>query len=75
MLFDRPLVLEPRQWLHLEVAGPLPGVLVVDGVSVAQLEPGDAVTCREGAVNARLISLGEHDFHAILRSRFHLADR
>ena len=75
MLFDRPLVLEPRQWLRLEVADPRPGVLVVDGVSVAQLEPGDAVTCREGSVNARLISLGEHDFHAILRSRFHLADR
>jgi NAD+ kinase len=75
MLFDRTFVLEPQQWLTLEVAGPRPGILVVDGVSVAQLETGDAVVCREGPVNARLVSLGDRDFHAILRSRFHLADR
>jgi NAD+ kinase len=75
MLFDRTIVVEPRQWLRLEVAGPRPRILVVDGVSVAQLEPGDAVECREGAHDARLVSLGDRDFHAILRSRFHLADR
>lgn len=75
MLFDRTIVLEPRQWLRVEVAGPRPGILVIDGVSVAQLEPGDAVECREGPVDARLVSLGHRDFHAILRSRFHLADR
>jgi NAD+ kinase len=75
MLFDRTIVVEPEQWLRLEVVGPRPGILVVDGMSVAQLEPGDAVACRQGPVNARLISLGESDFHAILRSRFHLADR
>jgi NAD+ kinase len=75
MLFDRTIVLEPRQWLRLEVAGPRPGILVVDGVTVGPLEPGDAVICREGPVNARLVSLGDRNFHAILRSRFHLADR
>jgi NAD+ kinase len=75
MLFDRTIVLEPRQWLRLEVAGPRPGILVVDGVTVGPLEPGDAVICREGPANARLVSLGDRDFHAILRSRFHLADR
>jgi NAD+ kinase len=75
MLFDRTIVLEPEQWLRLEVADPRPGVLVVDGESVARLDPGDAVECREGPANARLVSLGDRDFHAILRSRFHLADR
>jgi NAD+ kinase len=75
MLFDRTIVLEPDQWLRLEVAGPRPGMLVVDGMSVAELGPGDAVECREGPVDARLVSLGHRDFHAILRSRFHLADR
>jgi NAD+ kinase len=75
MLFDRSIVLEPQQWLRLEVAGPRPGVLVVDGITVAELEPGDAVECREGPENARLVSLGDRDFHAILRSRFHLSDR
>ena len=75
MLFDRTIVLEPRQWVRLEVAAPRPGILVVDGVSVTELQPGDAVECREGPVNARLVSLGDRDFHSILRSRFHLADR
>ncbi len=75
MLFDRSIVLEPRQWLRLEVCEPRPGILVLDGVSVAELRPGDAVICREGPVNARLVSFGDRDFHAILRSRFHLADR
>jgi len=75
MLFDRTIVLEPHQWLRLEVAGPRPGVLVIDGVIVGQLEPGDAVACREGPKNARVVSLGNRDFHDVLRSRFHLADR
>ena len=40
MLFDRPLVLDPAEWLELTVAGPRPGVLVVDGRSVASLGAG-----------------------------------
>ena len=48
MLFDRTIVLEPEQWIRLEVIGPRPGILVIDGMSVAELEPGDAVSCREG---------------------------
>jgi NAD+ kinase len=75
MLFDRSFVLEPTQSLKLEVAGPRPGILVLDGISVTELEPGDSVECRQGPVNARLISLGVRDFHAILRTRFHLAGR
>jgi NAD+ kinase len=75
MLFDRALVLEPRQWLRLEVAEPRDGVLVLDGVSVARLRPGDSVVCREGRVDVRLVDFGTRDFHAILRSRFALADR
>src|SRR5580698_6909287 len=45
MLFDRPLVLDPAEWLELTVAGPRPAVLVVDGRTVVTLEPGDSVTC------------------------------
>ena len=63
------------QWLRLEVVGPRAGVLVVDGVSVAELEPGDAWSAGEGEQPARLVSFGDRDFHAILRARFHLADR
>jgi len=75
MLFDRPLVLDPSQHVHLEVLGPRPAVLVVDGISVCSLEPGATVDCREGEHPARLVTFGSRDFHAILRAKFHLADR
>jgi NAD+ kinase len=75
MLFDRPLVLEPSEWLELTVAGPRPGVLVVDGRSLATLEPGDRVTCREAERPIKLVTFGPRDFHSILRARFNLSDR
>lgn len=75
MLFDRPLVLEPTEWIRLEVLDPRPAVAVVDGRSVATLEPGDALCCRQGPRPARLITFGERDFHAIVSAKFGLADR
>jgi NAD+ kinase len=75
MLFDRPLVLEPSERLQLEVLEPRSAVLVVDGVSVAVLDPGSTVECREGDHPARFVTDGSSDFHAILRAKFHLADR
>jgi NAD+ kinase len=75
MLFDRPLVLDPEQWLRLDLAPTRPAVLVLDGRSAAHLEPGDAVECRAGRLTARLVSFGGRDFHSILRARFDLAGR
>jgi NAD+ kinase len=75
MLFDRPLVLDPAESLELEVKEPRSAVLVVDGVTVAILEPGSSVDCREGDRPARLVTFRSHDFHAVLRAKFHLADR
>jgi len=75
MLFDRPLVLDPSQRVHLEILGPRPAVLVVDGITVCTLEPGATVDCREGDRPARLVTFGSRDFHTILRAKFHLADR
>ena len=75
MLFDRPLVLDPAERLRLEVLEPRAAVLVVDGLSVCPLEPGATVECGEGSQPARLITFGARDFHAILRAKFHLADR
>ncbi len=75
MLFDRPLVLDAGQHVQLEVLGPRPAVLVVDGITVCTLEPGATVDCREGDRPARLVTFGPRDFHAILRAKFHLADR
>jgi NAD+ kinase len=74
-LFDRALVLDPDQHLRFEVLEPRPAVLVVDGVTVCILEPGATVDCREGGLPARLVTFGARDFHAILRAKFHLADR
>jgi NAD+ kinase len=75
MLFDRAVVLEPEQWVRLELEGPRPAVLVLDGQSVDDLEPGDAVVCRVGPTPARFVTFGPRDFFSILRARFHLADR
>lgn len=75
MLFDRTLVLSPEEWLRLELAPPRPALAVLDGQCVTRLEPGDALVCRAGRVAAKLVTFGPRDFHAILRARFHLADR
>jgi NAD+ kinase len=75
MLFDRPVVLEPDQWVRLELVGPRRAVLVLDGQSTDGLDPGDAVVCRVGPAPARLVTFGPRDFFSILRARFHLADR
>jgi NAD+ kinase len=75
MLFDRPLVLGPTERLRLDVLEPRAAVLVIDGATVATLQPGSVVQVREGDHPARLVTFGDHDFHAILRAKFHLADR
>lgn len=75
MLFDRPLVLKPTERLRLDVLEPRSAVLVVDGATAATLPPGSVVHVREGDRPARLVTFGDLDFHAILRAKFHLADR
>ncbi|HUI03162.1 MAG TPA: NAD(+)/NADH kinase [Acidimicrobiales bacterium] len=75
MLFDRPLVLEPEQWVRLDLETPRPAMVVLDGQSAGTLEPGDAVVCRVGPAPARLVTFAPRDFFSILRARFHLADR
>ena len=75
MLFDRPLVLEPTETVRLEILEPRDAVLVVDGITVATLAPGSWVTCTEGPLPARLVTVQPYDFHAVLRAKFHLADR
>jgi NAD+ kinase len=76
MLFDRSLVLDPAESIRLEVIDDRPASLVVDGRGVGLLEKGDAIVCRAGASDARLVTFGGgRDFHRILKSKFGLADR
>ncbi len=74
MLFDRPLVLEPSEWLRLEVIGARPASLVVDGGTIAELAVGDAVSCGAGPHPALLVTFGGRDFHAILKAKFGLPE-
>lgn len=74
MLFDRPLVLEPSEWLRLEVIGSRPASLVVDGAGLAELAVGDAVACGAGPHPALLVTFGGRDFHAILKAKFGLPE-
>lgn len=74
MLFDRALVLEPSEEVRLVL---LDGraALVVDGMDLADLQPGATIVCRASDQPARLVDFGLHDFHAILRAKFGLNDR
>ena len=75
MLFDRALVLDPSEPVTIEVLGPRPADLSVDGRRVADLNEGDTVTCRPDADVARFVRFGAHHFHQILKAKFGLSDR
>jgi NAD+ kinase len=74
-LFDRSLVLDPADGVRVEVLDGPAATLLVDGRTIAELGPGDAVSCRAGAHAARLVTFGPRDFHHILKSKFGLTDR
>lgn len=74
MLFDRSLVLEPGEEVRIELVSTRPAVLVVDGLAVGDMEPGDSVVCRASPHPVRLVGAGERDFHDILRAKFGLPD-
>lgn len=75
LVFDRSLVLEPEEEVRMALLDGHPAAAVVDGQILLALSSGDVVTCRGAAEHARLVTFGERDFHAVLRSRFGLADR
>lgn len=75
MLFDRAMVLRPDCEVTVTVAGDRTAGLSVDGRPGGHLAPGDVVRCRGAAVPARLVTFGEHDFHAVLRTKFSLSER
>lgn len=74
-LFDFPLVVNPDEEVRVEVLDGRSATLLVDGRSIGELGPGDAMVCREGEHAARLVRFGERNFHQILKAKFGLADR
>jgi NAD+ kinase len=75
MLFDRSLVLDPSESVAIEIMGDRSGLLVVDGLSALDVEPGDEIAVRAGRSPVRMVSFGESDFYRVLRLKFGLADR
>jgi NAD+ kinase len=74
-LFDRAMIFSEGTQLRLEVCGPRPATLSVDGRNLGELGPGDAVVCTGADLNARLVTFGSRDFHHTLKSKFRLNDR
>jgi NAD+ kinase len=75
MLFDRTLVLAPDVELRITVDGHRPAALFVDGQLLGQLEPGQSITGTASPRSARVVTMGERDFHRTLKAKFGLNDR
>jgi len=74
-LFDRSMVLSPEDHVRIELLDWRGARLLCDGIDVAALSPGDAVTCRRGPWQAKFVTFGRRDFRGILRKKFGLEDR
>lgn len=74
MLFDRSLVLDPSEAVHIALVGSRPADLAVDGRRVASLQPGDAVTLGPDAAEAMFVRRATPRFHQIVRAKFSLGD-
>ncbi|HXY45025.1 MAG TPA: NAD(+)/NADH kinase [Acidimicrobiales bacterium] len=74
LIFDRSLVLGLDEPVTLTLMEGRPATLVLDGSHSEPIAEGDAVVCSAAEVDARFVTFGDVDFHAVLRSRFSLAD-
>jgi NAD+ kinase len=75
MLFDRSLVLDPHESVHIKVVGTRPVDLAIDGRGVASLTQDDLVVYAPDTCQAIFIRLfKEPKFHQIVRAKFGLGD-
>lgn len=75
MLFDRSLVLDPRETVRVEVCGHREVNVATDGDLVHTLKPGDVIEVRAAEEVARFMRFEEQRFHQVLKSKFRLSDR
>lgn len=72
MLFDRSLVLDPSESVHIEVVGSRSADVAIDGRRVASVAPGDRVSVAPDRSTALFIRFGPSRFHQIVRAKFGL---
>ena len=75
MLFDRSLVLDPHESVHIKVVGTRPVDLGIDGRGVASLTQNDLVVYAPDTCQAIFVRLfKEPKFHQIVRAKFGLGE-
>lgn len=74
MLFDRSLVLDPQESLHMRVVGTRPVDIAVDGRRVTSLTQDDCVMFEPDIAMAHFIRFEQPQFHQIVRAKFGLGD-
>ena len=75
MLFDRSMVLDPREAVRIEVQGHRSVNVATDGEFVHTLHPGDVIEVRAADEVARFVRFEERRFHHVLKTKFGLNDR
>ncbi|MDA8287560.1 MAG: NAD(+)/NADH kinase [Actinomycetota bacterium] len=74
-LFDRSVVLSSDQRVSVRVLADHEVALVLDGSAVARLRRDDEIHIGAAQSEVAFVSLGQRDFHAVLRAKFSVADR
>ena len=74
MLFDRSLVLDPEEKVHIRVVGTRPVDVAIDGRRVASLAQGDTVSFAPDSAQAYFVRVKAPKFHQIVRQKFGLGD-
>ena len=75
MLFDRSLVLDASEPVHVEVLGYRGVHVAIDGAAVSELSENGCVDVRAASQVARFVTFEDRHFHQILKSKFGLSDR
>lgn len=68
--FDRSLVVGPHELVSIVVDDDRSATVGVDGQDLSVLRPGAKLTVVASDTTARLVTLGERDFYAVLKAKF-----
>ena len=74
MLFDRALVLDPQESVHIKVVGTRPVDMAIDGRRATSLSADDVVVYAPDTCSAHFLRFSPPKFHQIVRAKFGLGD-